>query len=142
MAATPTPVDDEGPIAVINVIPFVDISLVLLVIFMLTSVTIVRSSFEVDLPTAASGGAAVTSTLNVAIAANGQLYSDGRPVEARGLADITRKMAAQNHELQAVVAADKAVAYGSVIAVIDVLKSNGVKAFALNIERGRPEGAL
>jgi biopolymer transport protein ExbD len=51
--------EDEGILASINVIPFVDIVLVLLVIFMLTSAAIVRASLRVELPKAASGGARV-----------------------------------------------------------------------------------
>ena len=52
-------------LASINIIPFVDIVLVLLVIFMLTSATIVRASLKVELPRAASGGSRVETTLNL-----------------------------------------------------------------------------
>ena len=47
--------DDDELLASINIIPFVDIVLVLLVIFMLTSATIVRASLKVELPKAAPG---------------------------------------------------------------------------------------
>ena len=50
---------DDGPIASMNIIPFVDIVLVLLVIFIVTSAAIVRASLNVDLPRAAAGGAKV-----------------------------------------------------------------------------------
>ena len=65
MASLDDAADDDGPIASINIIPFVDIVLVLLVIFMLTSATIIRASLKVELPKAASGGARVESTLNL-----------------------------------------------------------------------------
>ena len=58
---------DDGPIASINIIPFVDIVLVLLVIFIVTSAAIVRASLKVELPRAASGGAKVASTLNLVL---------------------------------------------------------------------------
>ena len=42
--------DDRGPISAINVTPFVDVVLVLLVILMVTSTSLVKASFGVDLP--------------------------------------------------------------------------------------------
>src|SRR5262245_59819194 len=69
--------DDDGPISSINIIPFVDIVLVLLVIFMLTSATIVRASLKVDLPKAASGGSHVESTINLVYNKAGLLTLNG-----------------------------------------------------------------
>ncbi len=63
---------DDGPIASINIIPFVDIVLVLLVIFIVTSAAIVRASLKVDLPRAAAGGAKVASTLNLVLDREGR----------------------------------------------------------------------
>jgi biopolymer transport protein ExbD len=50
MATIDDATEDDGPISSINIIPFVDIVLVLLVIFMLTSATIIRASLKVELP--------------------------------------------------------------------------------------------
>ena len=128
--------DDDGPIAAINIIPFVDIVLVLLVIFMLTSATIVRASLSVDLPKAASGGARVESTLNLVYTKSEQLSIDGRVMPS--LQDAGRVVAERAHtnpSLRAVIAADKGVAYGRVVELIDLVKANGVTAFALDIQR-------
>ena len=46
-----------------------------------------------------------------------------------------REQKKTNENLQAVIAADKGVPYGEVVRVIDIVKANGVKSFALNIER-------
>ncbi len=131
--------DDEGPIASINIIPFVDIVLVLLVIFMLTSATIVRASLKVELPKAASGGAHVETTLNLIYPKTGELLINGEKVPSLAeAAKIVRREANANPKLQAVIAADKAVEYGRVVELIDLVKQNGVSAFALDIERGSP----
>jgi biopolymer transport protein TolR len=127
--------DDDDVISAINVTPFVDIVLVLLIILMVTSTHIVKASMQVELPKAASGGEAVESTLNVVIAPEGKLYLDGASVdEARLIAEV-KAQAASNPKLQAVIAADKGVPYGDVMHVIDVVKTHGVKSFALNVER-------
>lgn len=126
---------DEDMMADINVTPFVDIVLVLLIILMVTSAEIVRASIKVDLPSAASGGESVESTLNFVITKEGDIYMDGaKSSEAEIVAKI-RTEKENNPKLQAVIAADKGVVYGTVVHVIDIVKQNGIASFALNIER-------
>ncbi|MBI5511539.1 MAG: biopolymer transporter ExbD [Deltaproteobacteria bacterium] len=126
---------EDDAIAQINIIPFVDIVLVLLIIFMLTSAAIVKASLKVELPKAASAGDGVESTLNIVLTKEDLLYLNGEVTTAEALAGFVRGEAAKNPQLQAVIAADKIAAYGKVIAIIDLVKQNGVKAFALNLER-------
>jgi biopolymer transport protein TolR len=137
--------DSDELLAAINVTPFVDIVLVLLIILMVTSVQIVKASLEVDLPSAASGGDAVESTLNVVITKDGDMLVDGEPTTRAALIAHVRAEKARNPELRAVIAADRGVVYDRVIQVIDVVKSNGVKSFALNIQRANaptvPDGS-
>jgi len=128
---------DDGPIAAINIIPFVDIVLVLLVIFMLTSATIIRASLKVELPRAASAGSRVESTLNLVCGKDGRLAIDGQPVASLGEAGaIVARHARRSPRTQAVIAADKGVAYGRVVELIDLVKANGISTFALDVERG------
>ncbi len=127
--------NDDEAISAINVTPFVDIVLVLLIILMVTSQHIVKASLKVDLPKAASGGSAVESTLNVVVTKDGKIMLDGVEVSKDQLATSVRKEKAASPKLQAVIAADKGVPYGRVVHVIDVVKTNGVTSFALNIER-------
>ncbi len=138
MAAQVELTSDDEPIATINIIPFVDIVLVLLIIFMVTSTAIIKASFEVNLPRAASGGAAVTSTLNLVLTAEEKLFLNGQELTLDSLGPAVRAQAAGTPDLQAVIAADKKAPYGDVIALIDIVKQNGVKAFALNLERDVP----
>lgn len=126
---------DEEVIAAINIVPFVDIVLVLLIIFMLTSAAIVRASIQVDLPSAASAGAAVNSTLNLVLTKEGELYLDGETITHEALGAHVARAAWKEKDLQAVISADTAVDYGRVVKLIDVVKSNGVKTFALNLKR-------
>src|SRR5262245_23463230 len=136
MAALDHLADDDGPIASINIIPFVDIVLVLLVIFMLTSAAIARASLKVELPHASSAGSAVQSTLNLVCTRSGQLVIDGQPVAsvAEAAARVKRQ-AETNPRTQAVIAADRGVEYGRVVELIDLVKKNGITTFALDVER-------
>ena len=125
--------EDDDFISDINVTPFVDVVLVLLIIFMVTSTYIVRASIEIDLPKAASAGQAVETTLNIVITKDGQLLLNGEPCKEDAI--VTFIKGENNPKLQAVIAADKGVPYGKVMSIIDLIKLNGVNSFALNIER-------
>jgi biopolymer transport protein ExbD len=129
--------DNDDVIASINIIPFVDIVLVLLVIFMVTSTVIVKAAIQVDLPTAANAGTAIEDTLNLVVTKDRALVLDGAPSTYAAAAAEIRRRAAANPKLQAVISADKKLPYGEVVSVIDMVKANGVLSFALNIERIR-----
>jgi len=137
MAKLPDPgQNDEGLLSTINIVPFVDIVLVLLVIFMLTSAAIVKASLKVELPKAASGGAKVQSTVNLVYTKKAELFVNGAKMNKwEDAAAIVRREVAQDPKTQAVIAADKGAVYGKVVELIDLVKQNGVTAFALDIER-------
>ena len=143
MASLEDAAEDDGPISSINIVPFVDIVLVLLVIFMLTSATIIRASLKVELPKAASAGSRVESTLNLVYSKDEKLAIDGQTVASmREAGLIVARQAHANPKTQAVIAADKGVAYGRVVELIDLVKANGITTFALDVERGpAPPGA-
>ena len=129
---------DEEVISSINIIPFVDIVLVLLIIFMVTSTAIVNAAIKVDLPKAANAGTAVEKTVNLVYSADRQLFLDGEELPSEEVARRISERARGNPELQAVISADKGLPYGDVVGLIDLVKASGVSAFALNIERVQP----
>src|SRR4249920_2221327 len=106
MAALDDTAEDDGPISSINIIPFVDIVLVLLVIFMLTSAAIVRATMKVDLPKAAAGSEIVQSTVNLVLTKDGVLALNGQPSTNEAAAAFIRQEVVAHPKLQAVVAAD------------------------------------
>jgi biopolymer transport protein ExbD len=126
---------DDDVISAINITPFVDIVLVLLIIFMVTSTAIVKATLQVELPKAASGNSQVESTLNIVFTKDEQLLLNGAALAEAEMVAAIRAAVATNPKVQAVIAADKGVAYGRVVHIIDLVKQNGVASFALNIER-------
>jgi biopolymer transport protein ExbD len=127
--------EDDGLVSSINVIPFVDIVLVLLIIFMLTSSVIMKSSLKVELPRAATAGATVATTLNLTITREGALLVNGAEATMAQAAEVVRAAVASDPRTQAVISGDKGVPYGRVIDVIDLVKLNGLTTFALDVER-------
>ena len=88
--------DDEGSGAItdINVTPFVDVVLVLLVVFIVTAKLIVARGVEIDKPKAATGGE-VQSTLRVSVNKEGELFVNGDK-----FADDTAAIALENERPQ------------------------------------------
>jgi len=127
--------DDSGRmITEINVTPLVDITLVLLIIFMVTTSYIVNPSIKVDLPKAATGSDQLRTTLALTLTKDGQLYLNGdRSDEAQVVKQIAADLP-KNPDLQAIIAADKVVPHGSVVHIIDLVKRAGVRKFAINVD--------
>ena len=126
--------DDEDGITDINVTPLVDVMLVLLIIFMVASAYIVKPSIEVDLPKAATGGETMDTTLSVIVTTEGKLFLNGEPSTAEAIAARCREVSKTDDKAQAIIAADKATSHGKVVEVIDLVRQNGVRRFAINID--------
>ena len=125
--------DGDEIISDINVTPFVDVSLVLLIIFMVTATYIIAQSIPVDLPEAATGENVVT-TLAITMTENGDVYLDGVKTDNATLSRTVGQARAKNEDLRVVIAADKKVTHGAVVSIIDLVRKLGVSKFAINID--------
>lgn len=133
MAFRPDSQDDM--MAEINVVPLVDVILVVLIIFMVTAPMIMKPSINVNLPKAGSGSATAPSKLNIQITQDGKMVLDGKissedEIRAAATAELKK-----NPEIQAIISADKNVAHGKVVSVLDIIKTMGVKKFAISIDK-------
>ena len=124
----------RGPITSINVTPLVDITLVLLIIFMVTARVVVnRQSLDLELPKAATGNA-VQEIFSVALSAGGGIEINGERMTADGEV-IARARAARAHhrDLRAVVHADARVPHGQVMHALDLLRQSGVTKIGFGV---------
>lgn len=128
-------VDDDSEIVSINVTPLVDITLVLLIIFMVTASFIVRETVEVDLPKAANTNETVQGLVNVVMDKDSKTYFDGTEVDEAGLKNLIQGALTKDKDTRAIITADQTLNYGKVMHLIDVVKGEGVAKFALNIQK-------
>jgi biopolymer transport protein ExbD len=126
--------NDEETIAGINVTPLVDITLVLLIIFMVTARLIASSAIPLDLPPAAKAGETQT-VFTVSLDAQGTVLADGKPVDDVALRRSAAGALAGTKELRAVIQASKAASHGQVIHVLDVLREVGITRIAFGVEK-------
>jgi biopolymer transport protein ExbD len=133
--------EDGGCFSAINVTPLVDITLVLLVIFMVAAPLIVASpSIKVELPKAATADETKHSTLALTLerqpAGGYKLYENGRATDEAAVRALVPGLVKSEPALQAIIAADRGIAYGDVMHVVDLVKALGVTRFALNTQAG------
>ena len=133
MAGHSQSADDE--IGGINVTPFVDIALVLLIIFMVTAKYIVSQQIPVDLPQAASSQSAAEVRLAaISIDREQRIFLDGAPTSESDLRAELHRRWEGDHEIRALIAADRGVLHGRVIEVIDLVRLAGITKFAIQTD--------
>ena len=123
-------------VAEINVVPYIDVMLVLLVIFMVTAPLI--NPGQVELPSISKTSAPPVQPLEVAVDKNGNLSlrdrdkgAAERKVTRDELLAAIREKQKRNPEQAVVIAADKEVRYESVLEVMDMLQQNQVQKVGL-----------
>jgi len=125
--------NDDEIISVINVTPLVDVTLVLLIIFMVTARIIVSQGMPMDLPKAASGDS-IQTVFSVELTADGKTVVDSRPLaNDDAIAPLAKAAKLKDKDLRAVIRADKKVEHGRVIHVLDLLNRVGVSKIAFAV---------
>lgn len=122
----------------INVVPYIDVMLVLLVIFMVA--TPMMQTGSVDLPSVGQANTPPENPLKVSVGPRGDLTllgSSGKPqpVEKGELAELLRQEQEKNPEAAVLVAGDKKASYESVLAALDEIKALGFKRVGLETTR-------
>jgi biopolymer transport protein ExbD len=136
--------EDDGAMSDINVTPLVDVVLVLLIVFMITVPAVVGSArVKVELPETSAVAAdseriPLVFTLKRAGTGATQLFLNENPIDETGV----RKMFAQgekpNDDRRVSLSADKEIAYGDVVKVVDLLESVGLRKLALDTRHVEP----
>ena len=128
------------PMAEINVVPYIDVMLVLLVIFMVTA-PMMTQGIKVDLPDAASGPLSVSEnevTLVVSIKADATYYMNvGAEEEAVALpliAELASKIIQANPDIKVLVEGDESLSYGVVVGLMNILQQAGARSVGLITE--------
>jgi biopolymer transport protein TolR len=112
-------------LAEINIIPLVDVVLVLLIIFMVTAPMLYRG-MDIKLPTSRSNTIKPDERLVVTIQRDRKVYLDKDPMNIEQLEFKLRQAKQRNAEVAVYLRADQAVPYGTVVQVMDEVKRAGI----------------
>ncbi|MBC6439694.1 MAG: ExbD/TolR family protein [Rhodospirillales bacterium] len=125
------------PMSEINVTPFVDVMLVLLIVFMVAA-PLLTVGVEVDLPDANVGELSGTDEpIEVSVQADGSIYLMETPVTIGELGPRMVAITQNNSDVRVFVRGDRGVAYGEIMAVMGALNEAGYRRLALEAERPR-----
>lgn len=119
--------------AEINVIPLVDVVLVLLVIFMITAPMLYRG-IDIKLPSSASNTIKPEVRMVLTIEKDQKLYLDKDPISVAQLERRLRSAKEQNAEVSVFLRADRDVPYGTVVQVMDGVKKAGIEKMGMVTE--------
>lgn len=118
----------------INVVPLVDVMLVLLIIFMVTA-PMMYQGLDVKLPETDSGALKESQDLLVlSVTRDGQIYLDEFKVPIEGLADKIKNIKARKPQTRVYLRADRDVPYGVVVRVLDQTRKAGVENLGMVTE--------
>jgi biopolymer transport protein TolR len=120
-------------LAEINVTSLVDVTLVLLIVFMLTA-PFIQGGVDVDLPTTHSVQEVAQEGIVISLDKERRVYVDDDPVPLSQLAELLRSSHPQSDTRPVYLRSDQAVPYGFVVRVMGEIKSAGVETLSLVVE--------
>lgn len=123
----------------INMVPFIDVMLVLLIIFMVTAPLITTG--VVDLPSVGKSSQRPATVIEIVVGTDDKLRiklekAEAEPVELRQLVARVKAGQGGNVDTPVIISADKAVKYESVVKVMDTLQRAGVRRVGLSVKQG------
>jgi len=129
--------------AEINIIPLVDVMLVLLIIFMATTAFVKDSGFKMQLPAAKTGtpadGGGDTKNLTILLTRDNQILFDGKPIDEKSLVAQMQVRVRQNPQTGITIKGDQGIPYSRVVRVMDLAREAGLSSVALSTRL--PEGS-
>ena len=130
------------PPTVMELTPLIDVVFLLLIFFMVSTTFVSENSgLQVELPRSENRDLIPEgSDVALAIGADGSMEIDGRPVDLGELKQVLRASAEKDPSTMVVVRADRTLAYGKVVEVMDLVRELGLTHFAIATEGTKTGG--
>jgi biopolymer transport protein ExbD len=121
-------------IAEINTVPFTDVVLVLLVIFMVTTPFLFQGSFQIKLPKVAAPSPNLPETITITVAPGDKVFLNGKEVSLDDLTGQLKTLVQQKPTAMVMISADKSVTHGDVTQVMSRAYVAGVTKLGIAVE--------
>lgn len=125
---------DRRMLSEINVTPLVDVTLVLLIIFMVTTPMLQRGT-DVQLPTAQASQVKEEQRITLTVTRDSRIFVDNEEVSRQNLETRLKSIAGPGKERVLYLRGDARVPYGFVIEVMDAIKSSGIETIGMITDR-------
>jgi biopolymer transport protein ExbD len=118
----------------INIAPFTDVILVLLIIFMITTPMLMQPGIKVNLPKTQVSDNEDNSNIDVLISKDGFTYIEGKQINGANVENVIRNLVSLHPGKSVIIKGDKKVQYDYVIQFVDKAKKAGATKFALAVD--------
>lgn len=122
----------------INMVPFTDLVLVLLVIFMVTTPFLFQGHFQVQLPKVAAPTPKLPEVITVTITVGDKIYLNDKPIDPEDLGGALKALVAQKPDDLVMINADKNVSHGTVTGVLSEAYQAGITKVGIAVEATNP----
>ncbi len=120
--------------AEINITPFTDVILVLLIIFMITTPMLMQPGIKVNLPKSQTTDNEDSTNIEVLISKDGHVHMNGKQIHDSNVESMVRSQLGASPSKPVVIKGDKDVKYDYVIKFMDTAKKAGATKFALAVD--------
>jgi biopolymer transport protein TolR len=138
MAATLKKGKRASPIVDINMVPFIDVVLVLLIIFMVMTPFLVQQQVRVNLPQSTSSNESPDRPIVIAIQKNGELQLNGTAIGSGSLESSLRAILNKDKDRPVMIQADRDLPLQQVITIMDVAKRLQVAKLGISVQQPKP----
>src|SRR5688572_1008821 len=135
MASTLKKSGRGGPIVEINMVPFIDVVLVLLIIFMVMTPFLVQQQVRVNLPQSVSSNEAPDRPIVILIQRNGEMTLNGTAVGASTLENSLKAILAKTPDRAVMIQADRDLALQQVVTIMDIAKRLQVAKLGISVQQ-------
>jgi biopolymer transport protein ExbD len=119
----------------INITPFTDVVLVLLIIFMIATPALMQPEIQVNLPKAESADSGSASTsIEALISQDGRIAIDGKVIDLSDVKRVIQELLQEDPDKSIIIKGDVGVDYDHIMQFMDRAKSAGARKFALAVE--------
>lgn len=116
---------DDKEFSEINITPFTDVVLVLLIIFMITSPLLITRGMKVKLPKSSTTEQLNSKTIKVYLTADDHVFINDNPVAYEDVQKVLQQEFIKQNTTEIVIDADKSTLLGNVVRLLDILKQSG-----------------
>lgn len=119
----------------INIVPFTDVVLVLLVIFMVTTPFLFQGAFQVSLPKVSAPSPNIPESITLTVTASGKVMLDGDAIPLEELDARLRALMKERPGAPVMIEADRNVSHGTVMSVMSKAYEAGVSRMGIAVEQ-------
>ncbi len=119
----------------INITSLIDVVLLLLIFFMLTTSFVEQPGMKLDLPETESAEGKRSGELEISVNVEGNIYVNGENTSLKNLAEKITAITADMDDKSLLLKADKTVPHGTVVQIMDIARSSGLRKIIIASEQ-------